>query len=189
MGLFELLQKVVDVFERLGISYLITGSVAAMAFGEPRLTNDIDIVAAIDEKHVRDLVMSFPSDEFYISEETVREAIHRQEQFNIIHPESGIKVDVIIKQDTPFDNSRFGRAHRIYPAESYQANFAAPEDVIIKKMEYYKAGGSEKHLRDIAGILKISGEIVDWDYITEWAKRLDLTGVWDAIRERLHGKS
>jgi len=107
MGLFELLQKVVGVFERLGIPYLITGSVAAMAFGEPRLTNDIDIVAAIDEKHVRDLVMSFPSDEFYISEETVREAIHRQGQFNIIHPESGIKVDVIIKQNTPFDNSRF----------------------------------------------------------------------------------
>lgn len=188
MGLFELLQKVVGVFERLGIPYLITGSVAAMAYGEPRLTNDIDIVAAIDEKHVKDLVMSFPSDEFYISEEMVREAIHCQGQFNIIHPTSGIKVDVIIKQDTPFDNSRFERLHRIYPAESYQANFAAPEDVIIKKMEYYKAGGSEKHLRDIAGILKISGEIVDWDYITEWAKRLELTEVWDAVREKLGGK-
>ena len=189
MELFELLHKVVDVFERLKIPYLVTGSVAAMAFGEPRLTNDIDIVAGIGEKHVKDFVTAFPSEEFYVTEEIVREAIHRQGQFNIIHPASGIKVDVIMKQDTPFDNSRFGRAHRIYPAESYQANFAAPEDVIIKKMEYYKAGGSEKHLRDIAGILKISGEIVDWDYITEWAKRLDLTGVWDAIRERLHGKS
>jgi hypothetical protein len=189
MELFELLRKVVDVFERLGISYLVTGSVAAMAFGEPRLTNDIDIVAAIEEKHVKDLVTAFPSNEFYISEEIVREAIHHQGQFNIIHPASGIKVDIIIKQDTPFDNSRFGRVHRIYPAESYQANFAAPEDVIIKKMEYYKAGGSEKHLRDIAGILKISGEIVDWDYITTWAERLDLTEVWDAVRERLDRKS
>ena len=188
MGLFELLQKVVSVLERLGIPYLITGSVAAMAFGEPRLTNDIDIVAAIDEKHVRDFLMSFPRDEFYMSEEAVREAILRQEQFNIIHPESGIKVDVIIKQDTPFDDSRFKRLHRIYPAESYQANFAAPEDVIIKKMEYYKAGASEKHLRDIAGILKISGEIVDWDYVTKWARHLDLTEVWDVIREKLGRK-
>lgn len=188
MGLFELLQKVVEIFERLGIPYLITGSVAAMAFGEPRLTNDIDIVAATEEKHVKDLVMGFPPDEFTISEEMVREAIRCQRQFNIIHPAFGIKIDVIIKQDTPFDNSRFERVHRIYPAESYQANFAAPEDVIIKKMEYYKAGGSEKHLRDIAGILKISGEMVDWDYITEWAKRLDLTEVWDAVRGRLDGK-
>jgi hypothetical protein len=189
MELFELLQIVVGISERLGIPYLVTGSVAAMAFGEPRLTNDIDIVAGIEEKHVKDFLEAFPSDEFYVSEEIVREAIHRQEQFNIIHPASGIKVDIIIKQDTPFDNSRFGRVHRIYPAESYQANFAAPEDVIIKKLEYYKAGGSEKHLRDIAGILKISGEMVDWDYITEWAKRLDVADVWNAVRERLHGKS
>jgi len=189
MELFELLQKVVDVFERLGISYLITGSVAAMAFGEPRLTNDIDIVAAIEDEHVEEIVAAFPSDEFYISQETVREAVHHQGQFNIIHPASGIKVDVIIKQDSPFDNSRFGRVHRIHPAESYQANFAAPEDVIIKKMEYYEAGGSEKHLRDITGILKISGDIVDWDYITAWAKRLNLTEVWDAVRGRLDRKS
>jgi 3',5'-cyclic AMP phosphodiesterase CpdA len=188
MGLFELLQKIVSVLERLGIPYLVTGSVAAMAFGEPRLTNDIDIVAAIDEEHVRDFLVSFPPDEFYVSEEAVRKAIFRREQFNIIHPESGIKIDVIIKQDTPFDESRFKRSHRLYPAESYQANFAAPEDVIIKKMEYYKAGGSEKHLRDIAGILKISAEIVDWDYITKWAERLDLTEVWDTLLEKIGEK-
>lgn len=68
MGLFEFLQMVVGVLERLGIPYLVTDSVAAMAFGEPRLTNDIDIVAAIDETLVKDLVMSFPPDEFYVSQ-------------------------------------------------------------------------------------------------------------------------
>ena len=185
MELFEFLRKVVSLFDQLRIPYLVTGSVAAMAYGEPRLTNDIDIVAAVDESHVENLMMHFQGDEFYISEEMVREAIHRQGQFNIIHPASGIKIGVIIKQDTPFDNSRFARAHRIYPAESYQADFAAPEDVIIKKMECYKAGGSEKHLRDIAGILKISGETVDRAYIMEWAKRLDLIDVWNAVQERL----
>ncbi len=68
MGLFEVLQKVVDVFEHLGIPYLITGPVAAMAFGEPRLTNDIDIVAAIEERNIADLLKAFPSDEFYFNE-------------------------------------------------------------------------------------------------------------------------
>ncbi|MBW2006131.1 MAG: hypothetical protein JRI72_16320 [Deltaproteobacteria bacterium] len=68
----------------------------------------------------------------------IKDAIHHHGQFNIIHPASGLKVDVIIKQNTPFDNSRFRRIKRIYPAESYQANFAAPEDVIIKKMECYR---------------------------------------------------
>ncbi|MDP3041075.1 MAG: hypothetical protein Q8O18_14565, partial [Deltaproteobacteria bacterium] len=142
MGLFELLQKIVDVFESIQIPYFITGAVAAMAYGEPRLTNDIDIVAAIEERHVGDLLKAFPANEFYIDEEMTREAILHHGQFNIIHPASGLKVDIIIKQNTPFDSSRFRRSRRIYPAESYQANFASPEDVIIKKMEYYKEGGS-----------------------------------------------
>jgi hypothetical protein len=188
MELFELLQKIVEVFEHLHIPYLVTGSVAAMAYGEPRLTNDIDIVAAIEERNIADLLKAFPSDEFYFNEEMVREAILHHGQFNIIHPSSGLKVDIIIKQDTPFDSSRFSRVHRIYLAESYQANFAAPEDVIIKKMEYYKEGGSEKHLRDITGILKISGQMVDGEYIAEWARHLGLTEIWDAIKRRLDEK-
>ena len=189
MGLFELLQKIVEVFERIQIPDLITGAVASMAYGEPRLTNDIDIVAAVEERHIGDLLKAFPSNEFYADGETMRKAIRDGGQFNIIHPASGLKVDIIIKQNTPFDSSRFGRLRRIYPAESYQANFASPEDVIIKKMEYYKGGGSEKHLRDIAGILKISGETVDKDYIAEWSRRLGLTEIWDAIQRRLGEKS
>ncbi|MDO8445048.1 MAG: hypothetical protein Q7T53_02915 [Deltaproteobacteria bacterium] len=185
MGPFELLQRIVEVFEHLQIPYLVTGSVAAMAYGEPRLTNDIDIVAAIEEKNVSDLIVSFPSDEFYISEERIREAIRRQSQFNIIHPASGLKVDVMIKKDTPFDSSRFRRIHRLYPADSYQASFASPEDVIIKKMEFYKEGSSEKHLRDITGILKISGESIDMKYISEWAQHLELTEIWDAVQKRV----
>ena len=113
MELFELLQKIVVIFEHLQIPYLVTGSVASMAYGEPRLTNDIDVVAGIEEQHVADLLKAFPADEFYISENMVREAIHYHGQFNIIHPASGLKVDVIIKQNTPFDSSRFKRVHHI----------------------------------------------------------------------------
>ncbi|MBI4688933.1 MAG: hypothetical protein HY754_01465 [Nitrospirae bacterium] len=188
MGPFELLQKVVEISEKLQIPYLVTGSVASMAYGEPRLTNDIDIVAAINERHIDGLLKAFPQDEFFITEEMIRDAIHNLGQFNIIHPASGLKIDVIIKQNTPFDNSRFNRIRRIFPAESYQANFAAPEDVIIKKMQYYKEGGSEKHLRDITGILKISGDEIDKDYIEEWAKRLGLVEIWDAVQKRVGEK-
>lgn len=188
MGPLELLKKVVAEFERLKIPYLVTGSVASMAYGEPRLTNDIDIVAAINDRHIDGLIKAFPQDEFFITEEMIRDAIRSLGQFNIIHPASGLKIDVIIKQNTPFDNSRFSRVRRIFPSESYQANFAAPEDVIIKKMEYYKEGGSEKHLRDITGILKISGDQVDINYISDWAKRLGLTEMWEAIQKRIREK-
>jgi hypothetical protein len=174
-----------QTFERLKIPYLITGSVASMAYGEPRLTNDIDIVAGIDEGHIASLAAAFPSDEFYISEDMVRQAIRERGQFNIIHPASGLKVDIMIRRDSPFERSRFSRARRIQTAEHQQANFASPEDVIIKKMEYYREGGSEKHLRDITGILKISGKELDQNYILDWAGRLGLTEIWDAVQNRL----
>ncbi|MDD5132808.1 MAG: hypothetical protein PHH44_09140 [bacterium] len=188
MGPLELLQKVVAVFEQLKIPYLVTGSVAAMAYGEPRFTNDIDIVAAIREAHVPVLIDSFPKNEFYIDPDMIKEAIRKKHQFNIIHPASGLKVDVIIRHDTPFDKSRFQRVRRLKPAESFQANFAAPEDVIIKKMEYYKAGGSEKHLRDITAILKITGENIDREYISQWADSLGLTKIWVAVKKRAADK-
>jgi hypothetical protein len=162
MGPYELLQKIIEALDRLEISYLVTGSVAAMAYGEPRLTNDIDILAGIDESHVAGLLAAFPPEEFYLGEEMIREAIHRRLQFSIIHPSSGLKINIILRKDTPFDESRFSR---IRPAESYFANFAAPEDIIVMKMKYYLEGGSEKHLRDITGILKISREEVDMAYI------------------------
>jgi hypothetical protein len=92
MGPYELLQRIVETLDRLDIPYLVTGSVAAMAYGEPRLTNDIDIVAAIEERHVAGLLAAFPPEEFCISEEIIREAIRRRLQFHIIHPSSGLKV-------------------------------------------------------------------------------------------------
>ena len=79
-----------------------------------------------------------------------------------------------MRRDTPFDRSRFARARPLRPAESYEAAFASAEDVIIKKMEYYREGASEKHLRDIGGMLKVSGAEIDRGYIGEWADRLGL---------------
>lgn len=185
MELYELLYMVVRTFTRLGVPYLVTGSVASMAYGEPRLTNDIDIVAGIRDEHIPDLLAAFPADDFYLSEEAIKEAIQRQSQFNIIHPTSGLKVDVIIRKETPFDRSRFARARVIRPAEPYEASFAAAEDVIIKKMEYYREGGSEKHLRDITGMLKVSPQEIDEAYIAEWAERLGLLPIWEMIKRRM----
>lgn len=188
MGPYELLQIIVGVLDRLHIPYLVTGSVAAMAYGEPRLTNDIDIIADVKEPHIPGLLAAFPAEEYYISDDMIREAIRHKGQFNIIHPASGLKVDIIIRTNSPFDISRFRRVRRIQPAETYEADFSSPEDVIIKKMEFYKEGGSEKHLRDITGILKVSGNNVDMKYIEDWAGRLGLLEIWEAVKNRLKEK-
>jgi hypothetical protein len=181
----DLLRRVVEVLQSLGAPYLITGSVATIYYGEPRLTNDIDVVVQIRAAHVPSFCRAFPAPEFYLDEQTVRDAVTSCSQFNLIHPTSGLKVDFMVPPDTPFERSRFGRVIRVHPAPDLDAAFAAPEDVIIKKLEYYLAGGSEKHLRDIAGVLKISGERVDREYVARWAAQLGLTEVWQAVLGRL----
>ena len=94
----------------------------------------------------------------------------------------------MINRNSPHDISRFARRKKIRPAKEYEAYFAAPEDVILKKMEYYKQGGSEKHLRDITGMLRISGDEIDRQYISGWADSLGVSEIWEAIIRRLEEK-
>ena len=189
MELHELLARLVLVLERLQIPYLITGSVAAMAYGEPRLTNDIDVVVDINAGHVRGLLAQFPAEEFYLSDEAIRNALARKGQFNIIHPLSGLKIDVMVQQGTAFERSRFSRTRLVYFTDKQGGRFAAPEDIILKKMEYYREGGSEKHLRDIAGIMRVSASTIDESYIEQWADQLGLREIWDAMLRRLQAGS
>lgn len=181
----ELLRFTVAALERIGVPYLVTGSVATIFFGEPRFTNDLDVVVDLPADRVAEFCAQFPPEDFYLDREAVTRALLRRGQFNIIHPRSGLKIDVMIAGDSAFDRSRFSRAVRVSPAADFTASFASPEDVIVKKMEYYRMGGSDKHLRDIAGVLRVSGEGVDRRYIEEWSERLGLTEVWDAIAEQL----
>jgi hypothetical protein len=184
MEQFDLLHHVVSVLERIGLRYFVTGSMATIFFGEPRFTNDIDIVVDLPSNRIPELCAAFPAPDFYLSEETVRRAVSRRGQFNIIHPSSGLKVDVMVPADSPFNRSRFTRMKKVKPAPDFDAVFSSAEDVILKKMESYREGGSEKHLRDIAGVLKISGERLDRGYIAEWAERMGTTEIWEEILRR-----
>jgi hypothetical protein len=188
MDQVDLLRTVVDALERLRVRYLVTGSTATIYYGEPRFTNDIDIVVQLPAARVAEFCRLFPSAQFYLDEASVRDAVAACGQFNLIHPQSGLKVDFIIPPDTAFERSRFSRRVRARPGPDFEASFAAPEDVIVKKLEYYAAGGSEKHLRDITGILKTSGDRVDRDYVARWAAQLGVAHVWEAVLARL-GKS
>ncbi len=181
----ELLLFVVKCLEKLNIPYLVTGSIAAMAYGEPRLTNDIDIVADIDLNQAQKLKDCFPESDFYLEIESVKKAINQRHQFNIIHPSSGLKIDVMIPDRDSFNRSRFSRTKRLNISETSSAEFAAPEDVIIKKLEYYQKGGSDKHLRDIVGMMKISGAMIDEAYIMDWAEKLGLSDLWKSVLDKL----
>jgi hypothetical protein len=174
----ELLVLLCKHLNRLGAPYFITGSQATIAYGEPRFTNDIDVVVVLDEVSVEDFCDGFPADEFYLNRETARAECRRKGMFNIIHPTSGHKIDVVVAKDDSYDQLRIQRARKLPIADDCEASFSSPEDIIIKKMEWHKRGGGDRHLRDIAGILKISGDLLDRAYIRHQARELGLEELW-----------
>jgi predicted nucleotidyltransferase len=184
----DLLRFTVETLERLGITYMIVGSYASGAYGEPRLTQDIDIVIDIDWPQARQLCAAFPPAEFYVSLEAALQAARQPgAQFNVLHPSSGNKIDFMIARRDAWGIGQLSRRQRMQLLPGREGYAARPEDIIIAKMLYYHEGGSEKHLRDIAGILKVSGDIVDREYVAGWAERLDLADIWRAILGRIGG--
>lgn len=181
----ELLRYVVGVLDRIGADYLVTGSMVTIAFGEPRYTNDIDIVVDLQSQQIPAFCEAFPAPEYYVSEDAVRQSVANRGPFNVIQPSTGLKVDFFVRKNSPFDDERFARRHRVASSGGFDVCYASLEDVIIKKMDYYREGGSEKHLRDICGMLRVSGDRIDSDYIEGWAGKMHLQTVWNAILARM----
>ncbi|MFO0866852.1 MAG: hypothetical protein U0744_19805 [Gemmataceae bacterium] len=174
-----------DVCESQELAYWIVGSMASMAYGEPRFTNDI--VIQLSPQQVAAFCSAFPSPDFYCPESTARTAVLQKFQGNILHSASGLKVDVIIPSDEDFSRSEATRRRRIASEGTFAAWFASPEDVILKKLVYYQLGGgvSDKHIRDIAGMMKLQGVKLDMAYIQAWAGRLRIANEWEFIRTKV----
>ncbi len=185
MEQIDLLRYAVETLETLELRYAVVGSFASGAYGEPRFTQDIDIVFELPASQIARFCEHFPGPDFYLSEAAVREAVRRQSQFNVIHPTSGNKIDFILNRQDDWGHSQIARRQSVELFPDRRGFLASPEDVILGKMVYYREGGSEKHLRDITGILRIRGDAVDRKYIADFARQLGLTEIWDAILMRL----
>jgi hypothetical protein len=177
----DLLRHTLDTLEKLAVPYMLVGSFASIAYGEPRFTQDIDIVLDLPLAQVAAFCAAFPAPAFYLSEEAVREAVQKRFQFNVLHPASGNKIDFVFPRDDEWGREQWQRRQRIQLLPDREGFTARPEDVILGKLWYYTEGGSEKHLRDIAGILRISGAAVDQNDISRWAEKLGFAEVWEAL--------
>lgn len=178
----DLLRVVSDVLEANGIVHGFTGSQASSMYGENRFTNDIDVVVDIRQQSMLDAFLkAFPESDFYVSDVGASQAVaNGGGQFNIIHHDSSQKVDVIIQADPTWPDE-LARRRRLPLSDGKMVWFVAPEDLILHKMNFYREGESDRHLRDIASMLKIDGEHVDRAYIDEWADRLGLGDIWRHI--------
>ena len=173
----ELLRRLALTCEQLGLSYAITGSTATIAYGEPRFTNDIDVVIDLPPDQIKPLLDAFPEPEFYVSVDAARAAVSRRHTFNVIQVTEGLKIDFYVASESEFDRQRLSRARQLAVLPDGAVRFASPEDVILKKLQAYREGGSDKHLRDIVGVLKVQ-ESIDRNYISHWASRLGVESEW-----------
>ena len=132
--------------------------------------------------HIAKAVALFPEEAYYVSEDAVREAVRTGGQFNVVDLESSLKLDVMVSAGGAFDESRFRRRRRVSLAADCEAWVASAEDIVLKKLEYFREVGSQKHVRDIRGIITTGREPLDESYIERWADRLNVRREWEHVR-------
>lgn len=177
-----------DIFDRLGIPYLVGGSLASSLYGIPRATQDADLMADVRLSHVEPLTKALES-EFYVAEELISDAIRDRSSFNVIHLATMFKADVFLPQNDAWAHEEMARARTesIHVADSARAiRFSSPEDTILHKLLWYRLGGeiSDKQWTDILGVLKVQGPLLDLAYVERNALLLNVADLLERARKR-----
>jgi hypothetical protein len=179
----ELFLLFVRPLNRAGIRYVVTGSVAAIFYGEPRLTHDVAFVVFLTDADVQALPKLFPAADFYLPPAEIISTEARREQrghFNIIHTQTGFKADMYLTGRDELNAWAF-KLKRPVQLDAETVVLAPPEYVIVRKLEYYREGGSDKHLRDIRSMLAVSGDQLDRPSLNEWIDRRGLQAEWRLV--------
>ncbi len=177
-GPAELFTLFTERLDGLGVDYMVTGSVATILYGTPRLTHDIDLVVRLGAADAARFVAAFPEEDFYCAPaDIVRiEALRPQRgHFNVIHHETGFKADVYLFGNDPLHRWAFKNINRVSLGDR-GLNVAPPEYVLLRKLEYHREGGSQKHIDDIRGLLATTP--VDRDFIARWVAAIGLESAW-----------
>ncbi len=179
-SLIDVLRDVTDRLDSRGIEYFLVGSMATMYYGRPRYTLDLDLVVRLNARQVSHFEALFPIEKYYCPpNEVLQDEVGRMGCFNLIHHETGIKVDIVLDKETDFYTSEFSRKVKLEIMPGLKVNIASPEDLILKKLDYFREGESDKHLRDIREV--IMNTKIDEAYIEEWVDRLNLRKEWEKI--------
>jgi len=179
----SLLRKVVDALEEHGIPYMVVGSFASTFHGEPRTTQDLDVVIDPTAESLQKLVDAFDPVEFYVDGDVARDALRRRTMFNVIEMATAWKVDLVIRRARPFSIEELTRRQRVMMFGVDVAT-ATAEDTIIAKLEWAKLGGSDRQLDDVAGILRVRGASIDLAYVERWVSDLQLEAEWERAKAR-----
>lgn len=155
----------------LGVAWAIGGSVASGAHGEPRATNDVDIIAVLDEDAARALG-GLLGPEFYADSEVAVEAVRNRASFNVIDKRTFLKIDVFIPGPGPLGVGQVTRARRlsVFPGAP-PLPVLTPEDIVLQKLRWYLAGGevSDRQWRDLVSVLRHNQADLEIAYLRDVA--------------------
>jgi len=168
-----------DVSKRLDtadIGYMLTGSMAMNYYAQPRMTRDIDVVVALRREDAGRVVTLFTPD-YSVSREAVERSIAQQSLFNLIHNESVIKVDCIVRKPTEYRLNEFHRRQRI-KIQDFETWIVSKEDLVLSKLIWAKDSHSELQLRDVKNLAAAG---CDPAYIEHWTAELGLVELWREI--------
>ena len=179
----DLHRLLIQPLHETGIEYAITGAVAAIAYGEPRMTNDVDLIARLDRDAPSRLIHRFDASEYYLPpEEVIVEESRRGAggHFNILHVPTSLRADIYLAGEDPLHE--WALEHRRSERIGNDSIWLAPiEYVIIRKLEFFAQSGSDRHLRDVAAMHRISGDEIDRAFLGPALAERRLTDLWTRV--------
>lgn len=177
----DLYARLLEPLRQAGIPYMVTGGLAAIIYGEPRLTNDVDIVVQLEPTDAERLAAAFPEPHWYVPPiETICEEAGRPAHghFNLLELATSLRADVYCLGQDPLGAWAMTR-RRAIELSGGTVMVAPVEYVILQKLRYFRESGSDRHLRDIAAMRRISGSLIDQTALDSWLDRLGLAPEWD----------
>ena len=169
----ELLAKIAEILGELEIPYAITGGFGVSVWGNPRSTNDIDVIVEMAEKNVKPLVNKITAlnKNIYADEDMVRDALSHKSEFNFIDPDMGFKIDFFVLSDNAYNKLKIKRAILREVFGITKAYFVSPEDLILSKLLWSKENYSQKQLEDVKTVLRNRKIKLDMKYLKNWATK------------------
>jgi hypothetical protein len=178
----EFLKDIIVSLEQAEIPYMLSGSLSSTFYGRPRSTQDVDIVIEASIPKLRTLVAALKNKDYYADDEAAMEAIAHTTGFNVFDASSGYRADLIIRKDRPYSVEEFER-RRSVDLLGLSVYLVAPEDAILSKLEWAKMGQSERQFADALGVAIVQGEKLDWEYMRDWSRKLELDELYQRLVE------